>query len=44
MGKILPRAGEIAQQISGIYVGLTLLCALSYRALGMPAFEATCMR
>ena len=40
MGKILPRAGEIAQQISGIYLGLTLICALSYRALGMSAFEA----
>jgi len=41
MGKILPRAGEIAQQISVIYVGLTVICALCYRALGMPAFEAT---
>ncbi|MGI3184520.1 TrkH family potassium uptake protein [Nioella aestuarii] len=40
MGKILPRAAEIAQQISVIYVGLTLVCALTYVALGMPTFEA----
>ena len=40
MGKILPRAGEIAQQISVIYLGLTLVCSLTYVALGMPTFEA----
>lgn len=40
MGKILPRAGEIAQQISVVYVGLTAICALTYATLGMPAFEA----
>ncbi|WP_071672418.1 TrkH family potassium uptake protein [Nioella nitratireducens] len=40
MGKILPRASEIAKQISVIYVALTLACALSYIALGMGQFEA----
>lgn len=40
MGKILPRAGQIAQQISVIYVGLTVACAVTYVALGMETFEA----
>jgi len=40
-GKILPRAGQIATQISVIYVWLTLACTLSYLALGMSAFDAT---
>ena len=39
-GKILPRAGEIASRISVIYVALTVLCALTYTALGMNAFDA----
>ncbi|MEM6890449.1 MAG: TrkH family potassium uptake protein [Pseudomonadota bacterium] len=41
MGKILPRATEIASQISSIYIALTLICALTYIALGMNAFDAT---
>ena len=41
MGKILPRAGQIASQISSIYLGLTMICALSYLSLGMGAFDAT---
>lgn len=41
MGKILPRATEIASQISVIYVGLTLACVVSYMVLGMGAFDAT---
>jgi trk system potassium uptake protein len=40
MGKILPRASEIAARISVIYLGLTILCALTYLALGMPPFDA----
>ncbi|MCC5975802.1 MAG: TrkH family potassium uptake protein [Rubellimicrobium sp.] len=40
MGKILPRAAEIASGISGIYVGLTVACALAYVATGMSAFDA----
>jgi trk system potassium uptake protein TrkH len=41
MGKILPRATEIAQQISGIYIGLTFTCFISYLAVGMNTFDAT---
>lgn len=41
MGKILPRATQIASQISSIYVGLTIVCALAYIAFGMNAFDAT---
>lgn len=40
MGKILPRAAQIASGISGIYVGLTVACALAYLATGMSAFDA----
>lgn len=41
MGKILPRATTIASQVSYIYLGITLACALSYLLLGMNAFDAT---
>ncbi|MDF1727899.1 MAG: TrkH family potassium uptake protein [Sulfitobacter sp.] len=40
-GKILPRAGQIATQISVIYLWMTVACVLSYLALGMDAFDAT---
>lgn len=40
-GKILPRAGQIATQISVIYLWLTLACVLSYFAVGMSVFDAT---
>ncbi len=40
MGKILPRAQEIAGQISLIYVFLTFVCALVYAGLGMSFFDA----
>lgn len=39
-GKILPRANQIASQISVIYLTLTLACGLTYAALGMDAFDA----
>ncbi|NNK78284.1 MAG: TrkH family potassium uptake protein [Litoreibacter sp.] len=39
-GKILPRAGEIAQSISVIYLGLTIACALAYLATGMGVLDA----
>ena len=39
-GKILPRAGQIASRISGIYLGLTMACALSYSGAGMDALDA----
>ena len=38
--KVLPRAQQIAKAIGGVYVGLTLLCGLSYWAAGMTPFEA----
>lgn len=41
MGKILPRATQIASQISSIYIALTMACALTYMALGMDFFDAT---
>ncbi|RVT87047.1 TrkH family potassium uptake protein [Rhodobacteraceae bacterium CCMM004] len=40
MGKILPRAAEIASQISWIYVGLTFVCFLTYLGLGLSSFDA----
>ena len=40
-GKILPRAGQIATQISVIYLWLTMACVLSYLALGLSVFDAT---
>ena len=39
-GKILPRAAEIANSISAIYVGLTALCLMAYAAAGMNLFDA----
>lgn len=40
MGKILPRAGQIASRISVIYIVLTLACALAYIMSGMLPFDA----
>lgn len=40
-GKILPRAGEIAQRISVIYLTLTMICAMAYLGAGMSTFDAT---
>ena len=40
MGKILPRATEIASSISTIYLTLTLVCALAYLMTGMDVFDA----
>ncbi|NDR56887.1 TrkH family potassium uptake protein [Aliiruegeria sabulilitoris] len=39
-GKILPRAGQIASQISVIYFLLTAVCALVYGSLGMEPLDA----
>lgn len=41
MGKILPRATEIASRISVIYLSLTLICVAAYMLTGMDAFDAT---
>ncbi|MFO8125645.1 TrkH family potassium uptake protein [Yoonia sp.] len=40
MGKILPRAGQIASRIAVIYAVLTAACAMTYLALGMTPFNA----
>ncbi|MBL3565981.1 TrkH family potassium uptake protein, partial [Rhodovulum sulfidophilum] len=39
-GKVLPRAVEIAAQISGIYLFLTVACMLCFVVVGMPLFDA----
>lgn len=39
-GKVLPRAVEIAKQISFIYIAITLFCALTYILVGMSVFDA----
>ncbi|TRD21721.1 TrkH family potassium uptake protein [Palleronia caenipelagi] len=40
MGKILPRAAEIARQISTIYLLLTFACFTTYLIVGMTKFDA----
>lgn len=40
LGKILPRAAEIASQISIIYFGLTFVCFGSYLVVGLGPFDA----
>ena len=44
LGKILPRATEIAQRISVIYVVLTGICALAISLSGCPPLTRRCMR
>ena len=39
-GKILPRATQIASQISAIYVSVTVACIVTYLLLGMSPFDA----
>ncbi len=41
MGKILPRAADIARSLLQVYLGLTLVVILTYRAIGMTALDAT---
>jgi len=40
LGKILPRAAEIAKQISIIYFALTAACVAAYLAVGLSPFDA----
>ncbi|GHE99464.1 Trk system potassium uptake protein [Aliiroseovarius zhejiangensis] len=40
MGKVLPRAAQIAGRISQIYLVLTIACAVLYAAVGLPPYEA----
>ena len=39
-GKALPRATDIARQLVIVYFGLTVICGLVYRALGMQPLDA----
>ncbi|MCV2894607.1 TrkH family potassium uptake protein [Lentibacter sp. XHP0401] len=39
-GKILPRATQIASQISAVYVSVTVACVVTYVVLGMSIFDA----
>ncbi|MGB8814488.1 MAG: potassium transporter TrkG, partial [Paracoccaceae bacterium] len=41
LGKILPRASDIALSLLAVYTGLTVICALTYLAIGMTALDAT---
>ncbi|PZX53570.1 trk system potassium uptake protein TrkH [Cereibacter changlensis] len=41
MGKVLPRATDIAWALLQVYVGLTAVCGLTYLALGMSVLDAT---
>lgn len=40
MGKILPRATDIARQLVVVYAGLTVLCITTYAAVGMEPLDA----
>ncbi len=40
--KLTPRITETAKGLWLIYVGLTVICAVCYRAAGMPWFDAIC--
>lgn len=40
MGKISPRAGQIAADVTRVYVMITIACAVTYAALGMSGFDA----
>lgn len=40
MGKVMPRAGQIAAEMAQLYLGITIACALAYAALGMGGFDA----
>jgi len=40
LGKVLPRAGEIALRLTTIYLTLSVLCFLGYAVAGMENFDA----
>jgi trk system potassium uptake protein TrkH len=40
--KLTPRVADTAQALWGVYIGLNLLCALSFWAGGMSLFDAVC--
>ena len=40
LGKVLPRAGQIAAEMIWVYLGITAACALLYVIAGMSAYDA----
>lgn len=40
MGKVLPRAGEIAADMAGVYLLITVACALGFHASGMTLYDS----
>ncbi len=40
LGKVLPRARDIAISLLWVYAGLTIACLLVFQACGMPVFDA----
>ena len=40
--KLLPRATQLASALSLVYVGLTIICAVTFWLAGMTPFEAVC--
>lgn len=40
LGKVLPRAGQIAAEMTSIYLLMTGACAVTYMLLGMTGFDA----
>ncbi len=40
LGKVMPRAFDIARSLFAVYVGLTFVCFLSYWSFGMGPFDA----
>ena len=43
VSKLVPRVGETAKMLYGIYFVLTVICILCYLISGMPVFDAFCM-
>ena len=39
-GKELPRADDIARQLGGVYIGLTVMCVVAYETIGMTPLDA----
>lgn len=40
LGKVLPRAGEIAAEMTMVYVSMTAACTITFMLLGMTGFDA----
>jgi len=42
LGKVMPRARDIAKSLLWVYCALTFICAVSYASTGMGIFDAAC--